>query len=522
MKEQKNIDELFKKSFQDFEATPSPEVWDHIEAALKKEKKERKVIPLWWKLGGVAAVLALLLTFGKLYFNSGDGNEIVIENPETPKEENPLLENTKVLDNVKEGIVEEDDDTHLIDKKTLPESKEVITKSNASKEHTLVTSEKSANKSNGLKKQRSILENDSEDAIAEEKTNKSSANKDQNPLLKKEVAVEDAISETKAITQKESGQDNLKTTQENSENRSTISSKEITAIPSEEKEAIAKEETKEILEEEEKERSKKKSIFDAIEEEKEEALTQLEETKNSSWELTPNAGPVYYNSIDGGSSIDPSFADNPQSGNVSFSYGVQVAYNINEKFSIRTGVNNINVGYSTGGVEVVSGPQAVGLKSVDYNTPEGRILSVFDRGTLATNSTGGTDPYSQLNLKSTSPNVELTQNISYYEVPFELKYALFDKKFGVNMIGGFSTLFLGNNEVVVNDGDFRTVLGEANNLNTVSFSTNIGLGFNYNLSKRLTLNVEPMFKYQLNPYTNSSANFRPYYLGVFSGVSFKF
>ena len=90
------------------------------------------------------------------------------------------------------------------------------------------------------------------------------------------------------------------------------------------------------------------------------------------------------------------------------------------------------------------------------------------------------------------------------------------------MIGGFSTLFLGNNEVVVNDGDFRTVLGEANNLNTVSFSTNIGLGFNYNLSKRLTLNVEPMFKYQLNPYTNSSANFRPYYLGVFSGVSFKF
>ena len=71
------------------------------------------------------------------------------------------------------------------------------------------------------------------------------------------------------------------------------------------------------------------------------------------------------------------------------------------------------MGYSTGGVEVVSGPQAVGLKSVDYNTPEGRILSVFDRGTLATNSTGGTDPYSQLNLKSTSPNVELTQNISY-------------------------------------------------------------------------------------------------------------
>ena len=39
MKHKKNIDDLFKEQLSSFEATPSPEVWKHIEAQLKKEKK---------------------------------------------------------------------------------------------------------------------------------------------------------------------------------------------------------------------------------------------------------------------------------------------------------------------------------------------------------------------------------------------------------------------------------------------------------------------------------------------------
>jgi hypothetical protein len=65
-------------------------------------------------------------------------------------------------------------------------------------------------------------------------------------------------------------------------------------------------------------------------------------------------------------------------------------------------------------------------------------------------------------------------------------------------------------------------LGEANNLTSVSFSTNVGLGFDYKLSKKFKFNIEPMFKYQLNPYTDSSINFKPYYLGVYTGLSYKF
>ena len=70
MKEKKNIDQLFKEQFQDFEATPPPAVWDRIEARLQEKKKERRTIPLWWRVAGVAALLALLLTVGISLFNS--------------------------------------------------------------------------------------------------------------------------------------------------------------------------------------------------------------------------------------------------------------------------------------------------------------------------------------------------------------------------------------------------------------------------------------------------------------------
>ena len=60
----------------------------------------------------------------------------------------------------------------------------------------------------------------------------------------------------------------------------------------------------------------------------------MEDRDVKNWEVTPNFGPVYYNSLGGGSAIDPAFADNSQSGEVNFSYGVQVSYAINDRLSL--------------------------------------------------------------------------------------------------------------------------------------------------------------------------------------------
>ena len=57
----KNLEQLFKESFQDFQEVPDEKVWNSIEASLDKKKQKKRAIPIWWSLGGVAAALLLLL-----------------------------------------------------------------------------------------------------------------------------------------------------------------------------------------------------------------------------------------------------------------------------------------------------------------------------------------------------------------------------------------------------------------------------------------------------------------------------
>ena len=116
----------------------------------------------------------------------------------------------------------------------------------------------------------------------------------------------------------------------------------------------------------------------------------------------------------------------------------------------------------------------------------------------------------------------LSQRISYYEVPLEVEYAILDKRFSLNIIGGGSTFFLEDNEVVSELAGFKTTIGKANNINNVSFSTNLGIGLYYDFSQHIQLNIEPTFKYQINAYNNTSGDFNPYIIGLYSGLSYKF
>jgi hypothetical protein len=112
--------------------------------------------------------------------------------------------------------------------------------------------------------------------------------------------------------------------------------------------------------------------------------------------------------------------------------------------------------------------------------------------------------------------------MGYLEVPIELSYAIVDKKFGINVIGGVSTLFLNENKITVVSDGLITNLGEANNLNKTHFSTNVGLGMRYRFYKAFQANFEPMFKYQINTFSKGDGNFKPYFLGLYTGVSYSF
>jgi hypothetical protein len=116
----------------------------------------------------------------------------------------------------------------------------------------------------------------------------------------------------------------------------------------------------------------------------------------------------------------------------------------------------------------------------------------------------------------------LNQEIGYLEMPWEMTYAVIEKRFGLKIISGFSTLFLQDNSISIVSDNRTTILGRANNLNKVHFSTNIGLGIKYGFMKSFEFNIEPTFKYQINTFSNDAGNFKPYIFGIYSGISYKF
>lgn len=529
MKDKKHIDELFKDRFKDFDATPPPEVWANIQAQLKKEKEDRKVIPIWWKVAGVAALLALLLTVGNSVFDFGNSpTELTEENIDLPENTdsekiNPLIKNeadrsevatekdsekTKDLDDNKK-VISDDKSKDAVFNKDKTTDEAVVSLENANKPKNtsnkdLIVKDKVI--SNAVSNKKDAVAVSSEKNTSEKVTTKvdSEKNKITEKINSEKVAVNKTI-------------DSEKNKNDNPNN--DLLKKELQIPQTVDTEAVAVEKKKQE-EKAKQEEAAKKSIFDAIEETKTEEAVVKNTAPDKRWEVSPNVGPVYYSSFGNGSSLDPSFADNAQSGDVNFSYGAGVSYAITDKLSVRSGISNVNLSYTTADVELGTGPVSSALKSVDYG---GRqiVVTAVDKGAL---QTGGQEngPFGNITPKAGAADAFINQSIRYYEVPMELKYALVDNKFGINMIGGFSTLFLGSNEVSVNAGDFNTVLGEANNLNSLSFTTNIGLGFNYKITKRLKFNIEPMFKYQLNPYSDSSVDFNPFYMGVYTGFSFKF
>ncbi|MDF9301930.1 hypothetical protein P5P81_05065 [Tritonibacter mobilis] len=243
-----------------------------------------------------------------------------------------------------------------------------------------------------------------------------------------------------------------------------------------------------------KEERHKKSLFDAIKTE-EEALITEKRVPNKKWNITPNVAPVYYSSIGNGSSIDPQFKDNNKDGQINMSYGIQIAYALNKKVKVRSGINKVDLSYNTEGVGF--GPSIVSreLQSVTYNTiaEEIEITDYKSPNRVASDVNGNF-----INKRQTIGF--LNQRLNYIEVPLEIEYALISNKLAVQMIGGLSTLFLSDNEISVQSSGLESSIGEANNLNDISFSGNIGLGIDYSISESFQINMEPIFKYQLNAF----------------------
>jgi len=233
------------------------------------------------------------------------------------------------------------------------------------------------------------------------------------------------------------------------------------------------------------------------------------EITESKFSVATIFAPIYFNSFGDGSGVDAQFRDNSSSGNSSYSYGVKVAYQLTNKFSLQSGVNLINLGLTTNNIYVTPGVAIVGFSNLSANPFMARgadISTLKENGINSDDASGGS----------------LNQVFGYVEIPVEVKYSVTDGKFGINLVGGFSTLLLNRDEVFVETNSFSQSLGSSNNLRPINFSGNIGLDVDYSIYKNLFINVSPMFKVQTSTFSKNSGSIQPYYLGVYTGLNYKF
>lgn len=228
--------------------------------------------------------------------------------------------------------------------------------------------------------------------------------------------------------------------------------------------------------------------------------------KNGKFTVATIFAPIYINSLGDGSGVDSQFSNNSSSGNSSYSYGVKFAYELSNKFTLQSGVNLINLGFTTNNVYVNSTASVIGFSNISAEPM------------LSRNPSTATTKSNSIDANKAS----LNQVFGYVEIPVELKYNVTEGKFGVNLVGGFSTLLLNRDEVFIETNDFSQSLGSSNNLRSINFSGNIGVDIDYLIHKNLYINVSPMFKMQTNTFSKNSGSLQPYYLGVYTGLNYKF
>lgn len=479
-KPKKEIDAIFKDKLQNHEVTPDPALWAKISEKLPQKKKKRKAV-LWWFLPIGIAASFLLFLFLQIpgVVNVEEYNGFVFE--EKPEEEcaPTNLEVTAVL-----GLPK------------LGEEKELIKKG---------TAKKIATKT---KKERVVY--------TIQKKNFATAEIGNTPFKSLE----------KAITKGKFQQNIIEPEIKNKETKSTT--KDLKSSPKEVLTIIVEADTLPKIDE--------NLIINNITGVQNDEKDEGESVKNlkRKWSIQPQIAPLVYNSISGNSSIEASFQNNVASTNAGISYGVKIAYQATSKWQIRSGISTANVAVFTNQITDQSLLRG-GVSSIQFedfenelsqpqaeSQPESEeIVSESPSPVVVENSA---QQPTNSEVESPTANVAegvLQQQINYIEIPVEFTYQILNKRFGATFIGGVSAFILNqnDNEIFFEESGNKRLIGSSNNLNSTSFSGNVGIGLDFKITDKIKISVEPTFKIQFNAF-DSSTDFNPYIFGIYSGMKF--
>ena len=515
----KDIGKAFEDRLKDFKSSPNEKVWDKIEGTLNAKKRKKKIF-FWAKLFGIGM---LTISSGVIIYNAYNDQNLKPEkvkpkNISSPSEPNNLIQDTNnIIVNI-EG--NKNFDNNQAEIKLLNKKDSLNNKS--------ANQNKLKNKING-----EILNSKNNKKNKNSSTKYNTINKLKNK--QNNTRAINSINQNKTITNDStsSSKDNrfIKGEKRNEKAKNTSSDQSSDKIALNSKTQLSGSGTNKYLSSDlsKNKKSEKLSIEDTLTMivdsistkdsipvknilkdsiiPKKNIEKKIVPKEESFWEVTFYVAPTYYNTLSKGSLFGENFENHKKEGGVSLSYRVTFDIKLSKKLNIRTGFGKVNLSHTTINVSTTTNSGTIpNLTEFDGISYDFRALENIYSDQLL-------EPLSNLNFK---------QKTGYFEVPAELVYKFPRKKLNWKIIGGGSLLKVTDNAVIVEstNGDFT--IGKSNNLSNYSFSANLGGGFDYPLTNKLKINVEPMLKYYIKSFNREVGNFKPYSFSIFIGATYKF
>ncbi|MDP3434484.1 MAG: hypothetical protein Q8T04_16200 [Bacteroidota bacterium] len=277
-----------------------------------------------------------------------------------------------------------------------------------------------------------------------------------------------------------------------------------------------------------------------IEQNKQQFLAQAEKQKKVRWLVGAQVSPAFNVSESSHSQVYASNMLNSANNPVDVGGGISVEYKKGKRLSLQSGVYYSGLGQASGnssrslGNDYLYASAERGAEyfntSVNIDTKSSKMMMNSAAGVIEFSSVpsgivlgANLDEKAMVSNAVVVSDARFIQNFEYIEIPLYLRYTIIDSRFDVEMLGGFSSNVLVGNQTFMESGDGKNLVGKTQDMQLLNYSGTLGVGLKYGLSKRIFLNVEPRVKYYLNSLNNnSSVTYKPYTIGVFTGLSYEF
>ena len=457
MKENKNIDELFREKLQNYEQEPPAYLLENIFAGAAVNSKRRRLV--FWRISAVAAALLLAFIAG-WQFNTNNNADLNKQSLATKATDNQnIMENLTQTESHTAQVASGKSIQKKTDINPVISARSTYEKNNSKVETSLVAATNESHQLKLIQGRSSLIPNNPESVWR----------------LQKQKQPEQSV----------------------------------------------------------------KSIDQQIMEQNQQLLmVQNAEKGKGKWLVGAQATPVYSVSK---SSQSAQYARNmlssESSNPVDLGGGLTVEYKPGKRWSVQSGVYYSGLAQTSGNSTYGGSKNSLAADVASkYLTTKVNVDASTSK--ISMNSSAGVIEFSGIpsqvvignNIETNSmasavfvSDARFTQNFEYVEIPLYLRYTVLNKRFGIEMMGGFSSNLLVGNQTYIESNLGKTLVGKTNDMEVMNYSGTLGVGFKYGLSKSFFLNLEPRVKYYLNSLNNNeSVSYKPYTIGVFTGLSYEF